>query len=1590
MSNLSFLATLDITQFEANIKKATSLARQLNTDVSTSLRILDKTANRRTGTSPRTQERIEQEKIKQAVIQTEQAELRRNILQKQLVMGAHQANAAFSVQQRLVSNLKTLFASYISIFAVKNFVTSIARMRGEYEATQKSLRALIGDIGQADLAYAKFKGLALKSPFTFKELTTGAKQLAAYNIAGNEVFDTMKRIGDLAAGTGVEMSRLILAYGQVRSAEFLRGQEVRQFSEAGINLVGELAKKFSELEGRSISAGEVFERISKRMVTFADVKDVLENLTNEGGKFFDLQRKRAETLQGKLSNLRDSYNNMLNDMGRTNQGTLNKMVDALRWLTRNWELVAGAIKLAAVAWIYYTIANSRGLAAIALTIKRYGVLGSMAHFVETGIKRLTIALKGLSTTNIVVGILTAAATAFALFYKGAKSTTEIVDSLNEKLAEIDAPIKEINTLINSYETLANKTNRTTDETEQLISVANQLSTTYLGTKDAITDVNGALDLNIEKIKDQRRELIESNKTVLELDLKNARQRLSKIEKQITRKEKFELANQMIVRSGVNTETAENELRKLNDLRNEREALRAAIANSEKILSELNIKLSGEDMRAPWQKAFNTMLGTLKIDEATKNFFTIQEDEYKKSSAELRKEIQEEVERLQKELDNAERDLSLDKYADAATKQILQLAKDSAQRRLEYAKIVADAYRVPLDSDKDEGEKKKSPIVEALEKDLEAMKKIAAERKKLEKTTGDATTYDSLFSKQISSFSQLKGVKVTSSYKEALEKAKSILEPLGNVAGKDELMLKISLALAEDSVNATKEKIKAAIEGFERYTSGFNLYKDLVSEGLDPTQALARAFGGSKNKLNIKETILKYINDVLNAVNKGAITDIDLTLTSDPIEEQLSSVWQSLPDYIKDALQYVEKFRSSSVEAATKLNTAIDNLSKNDWNLEGEDWQLEISKIVRDYNTAIGKIRNTEAEMLADLASQQAAYTDEEYKNKKNAIEENYRKEREYQKKLAQDKLNDLANSQLNQMFSARGLSPEVMQDWGDKTVSQISSIISELEELSDDFTVDNKIKQAVNEAGLSLDAFTNAIKKLLKIKIEQASTEKIKKIAKNLQDAWGVVISALDTVASSLKEIGGQSGESAAFAIDAITTLAKGVDIEKLSMIGKTTKDAEGNDVPMLSGLEQAGVYAQMATAVIKMVTGVISANKEANEAAARAAFEYAEALQEVNIAARLVQYDTIFGENELAVLKERLAIAKQLKKEAEDALAYYSDIDAYMKANNMVRKGDSLFGEIDYKAIVKNAKGAEVVDVISDMRSEWQKFWGSSKNQVSLWVSDIYDEFGNIDVEKLSAWFDTYAEGLSAKDKEMVEGLINDLEGYEEAMEAVADYIQSIFGQLASDIADKMIESFEQTGDAVTDLSAVFKDLGRDIVKSLLQSLILETVLTKYQDEVKDLYEDLSNGTISDEEFATQVGEILGRVATDVEGLEGATNTLLQKSKDAGLIGDSEDVSSFGGTIKGITENTAELLGSYLNAIRQSVAMESNYVAMLWNYVSMIHGALNSYYPTCTDYLMKIEGHNAEISRNTSAILSRINDIISTNGRSIRVEGLS
>ena len=149
------------------------------------------------------------------------------------------------------------------------------------------------------------------------------------------------------------MNRLVLAFGQVRSASVLRGQELRQFTEAGIPLVDELAKKFTKLTGEATSAGDVFDKISRRQVSFSLVKDIFTELTSEGGKFYKFQEIQAESLAGKLSNLKDSYQIMLSQIGEGNSGVMKDSVELLTSMMSNWESIARILKTLVVTYGTY-------------------------------------------------------------------------------------------------------------------------------------------------------------------------------------------------------------------------------------------------------------------------------------------------------------------------------------------------------------------------------------------------------------------------------------------------------------------------------------------------------------------------------------------------------------------------------------------------------------------------------------------------------------------------------------------------------------------------------------------------------------------------------------------------------------------------------------------------------------------------------------------------------------------------------------------------------------------------------------------------------------------------------------------------------------------------------------------------------------------------------------------------------------------------------------------------------------------------------------------------------------------------------------
>lgn len=513
------------------------------------------------------------------------------------------ANRVNNAQKGLFAQMARNLAAIYSVSAIKSYISEIISVRKEFEIQQRSLQALLQDKEKADELWNKTVTLAIKSPFKIKELVTYTKQLAAYRIESDKLYDTTKMLADISAGLGVDMQRLILAYGQVKAANYLRGclgfgtpvmlynndvkavqdivvgdeimgddftprhvtevikgkeqmyyvrqtshgidyrvnenhiltlfdtkkhtvvdiyvkdylkaperylgiksenihsritypikvvkdkidnyygfvidgnkrflledgtvthnTELRQFSEAGVNILGELAAYFSEIEGKAISVGDVFEMVSKRMVKFSDVDKVLQRLTSEGGIFYRMQEIQSETLQGMISNLADSIDVMMNEIGKANDGLLKGGVSLVAKLTENWETLASILKPIIIAFAIIKVNALLANTALSQFVQRLMVTATTAPNVATAINQMKIAFSNLTTA---IGKSIAKMGEFIkknLWVLAITALIQVInnlihwnDELNEQLDEInkkrDDQIASINKLSRAYQDL---------------------------------------------------------------------------------------------------------------------------------------------------------------------------------------------------------------------------------------------------------------------------------------------------------------------------------------------------------------------------------------------------------------------------------------------------------------------------------------------------------------------------------------------------------------------------------------------------------------------------------------------------------------------------------------------------------------------------------------------------------------------------------------------------------------------------------------------------------------------------------------------------------------------------------------------------------------------------------------------------------------------------------------------------------------------------------------------------------------------------------------------------------------------------------
>lgn len=478
------------------------------------------------------------------------------------------ANAEYQKQDGYIKRLITRLGLYSAIFAGVRFAKKIRETTAEFELQRVSLGALIQDTEKAEQLFSQIKAAAVKSPFEIKDLVSYTKQLAAYKIEANELFDTMMRLSDISAGLGADMSRIVLAYGQIKGAGVLKGTELRQITELGIPMVDLLAKKLTDLRGELVTTGDVFKLISEKAISFTTVKEIFDDMTNAGGMFYKMQEKQSETLAGKWSNLKDSISIAYDEMGNTKlaSGAMNAMIAILKGMADHWktvyDLVAGvsgalityiaASKAATVATTALTIRQAyenallksntvwmpkfvAGLMseakakAVAEAMSRRLIKARVAEATATGmvskaLARLRVALLSNPYAIAIAAIVGLGAAIFN-FAKHAKTAKERAEELNESVAKLQNTKDSVEPLIKQYEELSRKTERTAAEQKRLDSIMKTLADKYPAATKSVEDYGNKVEIAAEKVKALYEAEINAQKSLLQKKLDKDQKKL---------------------------------------------------------------------------------------------------------------------------------------------------------------------------------------------------------------------------------------------------------------------------------------------------------------------------------------------------------------------------------------------------------------------------------------------------------------------------------------------------------------------------------------------------------------------------------------------------------------------------------------------------------------------------------------------------------------------------------------------------------------------------------------------------------------------------------------------------------------------------------------------------------------------------------------------------------------------------------------------------------------------------------------------------------------------------------------------------------
>lgn len=1302
-------------------------------------------------------------------------------------------------QFNLAVQLRNQLANIYSVYAAERFLTSVIEIGGEFQKQRVALQTMFQDAQKADILFGQIKELAVESPFEFKELAGYTKQLAAFNIPYEEMYDTTKRLADISAGVGVDMGRIILAYGQVRSAEFLKGTELRQFTEAGIPLLRQLADKFTELEGRVVSVGEVFDRISTRQVSFQMVKDVLWDLTSEGGQFYNMQGALADTLAGKLSNLRDAYDVMLADIAESNNSTLSAGLDLLTDTMNNWEKLADIVLTAVAAYGTYKVAlvvltvaekayKSVQMSSVLLN-RTQAMLNALraTQGLTSATKAQIIAQRGLNAVMkanpivLVASALAALVGSYMLFSDKVKSTDEMITGLNESVGHLQKSFEDLSNtdkMIDEYEELSNKQSKTTEESRKLDTITNTLYERFGGAAEKADEYGKAIGLSAEKMRELNKQQKENIIAGVNVELKEAEDRADKVRAQID-----ELTNEISKGANVNATSM-----------------------------------------GQW--------GTYISGYTQKDI-----DNFKKQ----RKDYQNELNRLE----------------------------DSAKKTREFLKGLGEA-----------GEDAN------LENALSGWRKavadfIAGNRELKDLTPKDKEEYVDWY-KRLS---------------DALSEAKSDLDKMKGTVG----------LFDDDTIKRQQEYL----DGLESIRKRFNIpSKGGSSETKDWESVLQDQMKSLRSERLSAEYQLEQ--SVINLMSEGG-------------EKEIAQIKlnhrKRLAEIEKQSDELVNKAREAEKAQWMAANPGRDE----------RDFKSSVSG-VEDLPDDFQKVLS--GLLMAENESYKKAITDyyegvaDEFKGyieRRKAIEEEYaRKRADMFKSGASKESIQEADYQEKKALQALDLEIAQRQETFQSWVDEIAGMgVEELRKL----LIEAQAELMKLEISDSLDgedlAKYRAI--IVEIRKELDKTNEEESSASDSGD-WEKKYATLNKISRSFTEIGDSVGGTAGEIIKQAGKISSSI-LQIVNAV-KTLKNG-------LKGLDEASVVLAIISAVLEAASGLFNLLNgpdpiEEFWKSARALNEELVTLKE-NLRIDNESNNTIFGDNKWKNAIGNVRAAIDALKDYNDTLEEIAQRKPYTSfdADNWFGGADRAVDYSNLEEFFEGFKSAE--ESLANMQVQTRhSTWFRRAKYTSLAeaVPELFDEEGKVDMDMLVEFQDSDVyKGLSQMDREYIDQMINDWNTYQDAVESVNNYLTDIFGNLGDTMMDALVSAFENGTDAAQAFTDSVSDMLEQLATNMIYSVTLGPVFEKAQQEMLDIMNDES---LSDDKKFESFTSVLEGMTTEALAQQDMATSLMKQYKEIAsengldIYTPEEDTSSstLSAGIQGVTEDTANLLGSYLNAIRQDVSV--------------------------------------------------------------------